>query len=65
MTMSNEFSSLFFENIIEKLIIQTPKIPRGYKNVILKLPHTEIDLTQYKMNEYPFINKIYPKYFLI
>ena len=56
MTISNEFSSLFIENIIEKLIIQTPKIPRGYKNVILKFPHREIDLTQTKMNEYPSIN---------
>ena len=56
MTISNEFSSLFIENIIEKLIIQTPKIPRGYKNVILKFPHKEIDLTQTKMNEYPSIN---------
>ena len=56
MTMSNEFSSLFIENIIEKLIIQTPKVPRGYKNVILKFPHTEIDLTLTKMNEYPSIN---------
>ena len=63
MTMSNEFSSLFFENIIEKLIIQTPKIPRGYKNVILKLPHTEIDLTQSKMNEYPSINTNLSKIF--
>ena len=63
MTMSNEFSSLFFENIIEKLIIQTPKIPRGYKNVILKLPHTEIDLTQNKMNEYPSINTNISKIF--
>ena len=56
MTMSNQFSSLFIENIIEKLIIQTPKIPRGYKNVILKFPNNEIDLTQTKMNEYPSVN---------
>ena len=56
MALSNEYYSLFLENIIEKLIIQTPKIPRGYKNVVLKFPHTEIDLTQTKMNEYPTIN---------
>ena len=56
MALSNEYYSLFLENIIEKLIIETPKIPRGYKNVILKFPHTDIDLTQTKMNEYPSIN---------
>lgn len=63
MTMSNEFSCLFLENIIEKLIIETPKIPKGYKNVILKFPHTEIDLTQNKMNEYPAINNNISKIF--
>ena len=63
MTMSNEFPCLFLENIIEKLIIETPKIPKGYKNVILKFPHSEIDLIQNKMNEYPAINNNISKIF--
>ena len=62
-TLSNEYSSFFLENVIEKLIIETPKIPRGYKNVILQFPNRSIDLTQTKMNEYPSINTNLSKIF--
>ena len=63
LTLSNEYSSFFLENIIEKLVIQTPKIPRGYKNVVLQFPNKEIDLSQTKMNEYPSINTNLSKIF--
>ena len=62
-TLSNEYSSFFLENIIEKLVIETPKIPRGYKNVIIQFPNRSIDLTQAKMNEYPSINTNLSKIF--
>ena len=42
----------FLDLLIEKLISQTPKIPRGYKKVYLKFSDkTLIDLTERKMNE--------------
>ena len=42
----------FFDLVIEKLISQTPKIPRGYKKVYLKISDkTTIDLTETKINE--------------
>ena len=44
--------SHFFDLAIEKLISQTPKIPRGYKKVYLKISDkTTIDLTETKINE--------------
>jgi hypothetical protein len=44
--------SHFFDLAIEKLISQTPKIPRGFKRVYLKINEkTTIDLTETKMNE--------------
>jgi hypothetical protein len=44
--------SHFFDLAIEKLISQTPKIPRGFKRVYLKInDKTTIDLTETKMNE--------------
>ena len=41
----------FFDLIIEKLVCQTPKIPRGLKKVSLKIHENFIDLTEKKMNE--------------
>ena len=44
--------SHFFDLAIEKLISQTPKIPRGLKRVYLKISdNTTIDLTETKINE--------------
>ena len=53
---SNACPSLFFDYIIEKLIIETPKIPRGLTKVFLKFHNKEIELTEKKMNEYPSVN---------
>ena len=55
--VTNEmYSYIFIDQIIEKLIIETPKIPRGLKKIVLKFPYKEIELTETKMNEYPSVN---------
>ena len=56
LTINKEYSYLFIDQIIEKLIIETPKIPRGLKRIILKFPNNEIELTENKMNEVPAVN---------
>ena len=53
---SNSFPNIFIDQIIEKLIIETPKIPRGLKKIFLKFPNNEIELTESKMNELPSVN---------
>ena len=53
---SNNYPSLFIDYIIEKLVIETPKIPRGLTKVFLKFHNKEIELTEKKMNEYPSVN---------
>ena len=45
----NNIPSLFMDYMIEKLIIETPKIPRGLKKISLKFPNNkEIELTEKK-----------------
>ena len=56
LTFSNNYPTLFMDHIIEKLIIETPKIPRGLRRIILKFPNKEIELTEKKMNELPSVN---------
>ena len=56
LTINKEYSYLFIDQIIEKLIIETPKIPRGLKRIILKFPNNEIEITENKMNEVPAVN---------
>ena len=51
-----QYKSLFIDQIIEKLIIETPKIPRGLKRIVLKFPNNNIELTENKMNEFPAVN---------
>ena len=46
----------FIDEIIEKLICQTPKVPRGVKKVYIKLDDKNIDLTETKLNELSTIN---------
>lgn len=55
-TISNKYNNLFVNQLIEKLVITTPKIPQGYKKVILKINEKQIDLTEKKINEYPLIH---------
>ena len=50
------YSYIFIDQIIEKLIIETPKIPRGLKKIVLRFPYKEIELTETKMNEFPSVN---------
>ncbi len=56
LVLSNKYNNLYIDRIIEKLIVETPKLPRGYKKVYLKLPNKVINLTERKMNDYPSIN---------
>ena len=56
LTLDKQYSYLFIDQIIEKLIIETPKIPRGLKRIILKFPNQEIELTENKMNELCQVN---------
>ena len=54
--MSNKHSSLFLDHMIEKLIVETPRIPRGHKRFILKFPNKDIEISEKKMNEMPSVN---------
>ena len=56
LVLSNKYNNLFIDRIIEKMIVETPKIPRGYKKISLKLPNKVIDLSETRMNDYPSIN---------
>lgn len=56
LVLSNKYNNLYIDRIIEKMIVETPKLPRGYKKISLKLPNKTIDLTEKKMNDYPSIN---------
>ena len=56
LSLENKYPNLFLDHIIEKLILETPKVPRGYKKVILQFPNNEIDISENKMNELPCIN---------
>ena len=54
--ISNKYPSLFLDHIIERLIVQTPKIPRGHKRIMLKFPNKNIEISEKKMNEMPLVN---------
>ena len=56
MFLDNKSQTIFMDCIIEKLITETPKVPRGYKLVVLEFPNKEIDISENKMNELPSIN---------
>ena len=48
--------NLFLDEVIEKLICQTPKIPRGIKKIYLKIDEKMINLTETKLNELITVN---------
>ena len=54
--LSKNINNLFLEEIIMKLVIEIPRIPRGLSKVFLKFPDKTIDLTEKKMNELPSIH---------
>ena len=54
--LSNNYPSLFLDHIIEKLIVETPRIPRGHKRFILRFPNKDIEISEKKMNELPSVN---------
>lgn len=62
-TISNKYNNLFVHQLIEELVIRTPKIPCGYKKVVLKINDKEINLTERKMNEFPLIHADITKIF--
>ena len=53
LTISQKSENLYIDRIIEKLIVETPKLPRGYKKIEVKFPNKKIDLTQSMMNKMP------------
>ena len=64
LVMSNKFNNLYIDRIIEKFILEIPKLPRGKKKVILSLPNnTLINLTEKKMNDFPYVNINLPRFF--
>ena len=54
--LSKKINNLLLEEIIMKLVIEIPKIPKGLRRIILKLPNKSIELTENKMNELPYIH---------
>ena len=46
----------FIDDIIERLICQTPIIPRGMKNIFLKIGDKNINLSETKLNEFITVN---------
>ena len=54
--LSKKINNLLLEEIILKLVIEIPRIPKGLKKVILKLPDKSIELTENRMNELPKIH---------
>ena len=61
--ISSQFHNLFFNQLINELVIKTPKIPLGYNKVFLKINEKTIDLTEKKINEYPLIHTDLTKLF--
>lgn len=56
LSLMNKYPNLFMDYIIEKLITETPKVPRGHKRIILQFPNKEIEISENKMNELPTVN---------
>ena len=54
--LSNKYPSLFLDHIIEKMIVETPKVPRGLKRIVLNFPNKDIEISEKKMNEMPLVN---------
>ena len=54
--LSNKYPTLFLDHIIEKMIVETPKVPRGHKRIILNFPNKDIEISEKKMNEMPLVN---------
>ena len=46
----------FIDDIIERLICQTPKVPRGIKNIFLKIGDKNINLSETKLNDFITVN---------
>ena len=55
-SIDEKYNNLLIEELLQKIIINTPRSPRGYKKLVLKLPNRQIDLTENKMNELPTIH---------
>ena len=64
LVMSNQYNNLYIDRIIEKMVMEIPKLPHGLKKIYLNLPNnTTIDLTEKKVNELPYVNINLPKFF--
>ena len=64
LVMSNQYNNLYIDRIIEKMVLEIPKLPHGLKKIYLNLPNNNtIDLTEKKVNELPYVNINLPKFF--
>ena len=54
--INNKISEIYLNQVIEEIVMKIPKIPQGYKMVLLNFEKKSIDLTEKKLNEYPTIH---------
>lgn len=52
----NDNNEVFFDKVIEKLLIETPSLPRGINTIKLNILDNEFTLYQKRINELPLIN---------
>ena len=63
LAISNIYTNLYIDRLIEKLIFEIPKLPRGLKKIYLSLPpNTKINLTEKRMNDFPCVNVNLPQF---
>ena len=64
-SINNKFKEIFLNQLIEEIIMKIPKIPQGFKNVLLNLNQKQIDLSENKLNDYPSIHLDLSKLFAL
>jgi len=63
LAISNIYTNLYIDRLIEKLVFEIPKLPRGLKKIYLSLPpNTKINLTEKRMNDFPCVNVNLPQF---
>lgn len=54
--IKGKFNKIFLNDLIGELVLKIPKIPKGYKMVLLNILKNQVDLTENKLNEYPSVH---------